>query len=76
MSEENKAVELNENDLEQISGGDVPTVIEPSESSEPSPVYGHANCRATGLFKNHDCTMANKTIYGCEGCPGYPLTED
>ena len=66
MNEENKAFELTDEDLDKVSGGDLP----PSSSETP---VASRNCPLKTWYKNHDCTTP--TIYSkCDGCPGRPLT--
>ena len=64
MSEENKAVELDEQELEKVNGGTLAGLMGGAEAMG-SP------CDSKQFYKNHDCPSPLITA-SCENCPGRP----
>ena len=64
MSEENKTVELDEQELEKVNGG-VIFVGVAGDGKAGSP------CNLKQSYKNHDCPSPLNTA-SCENCPGRP----
>ena len=64
MSEkENKAVELDEQELEKVNGGTLAGLMGGAETEMP--------CGLKQFYKNHDCPSPLNTAI-CENCPGRP----
>ena len=63
MSEENKTVELDEQELEKVNGGTLAGLMGGAEIEWP--------CGLKQFYKNHDCPSPLNTA-SCENCPGRP----
>ena len=64
MSEENKTVELDEQELEKVNGGTFAGVTGVFEAD-------WMPCDLKKFYKNHDCPSPLNTA-SCENCPGRP----
>ncbi len=65
VDEENKMVELTDEQLKQVNGGNGPF--------SPSPALNNL-CSLKAYFHNHDCKLTDISDAKCGNCPGRPLT--